>query len=166
MKFGKRPKLPRGLRWNPKSPHIYFSWRDQRGRQHQQSTDTADPAEALAFKLQFLKERPNTPAEPREQLRDQSRLPLWTASGLYFTWKGATNASGTVRRERHMFKQVEKYFGAKTELRQIDLQFLREYQQERRKQISPTMRKPVSARTVNYELRLLRGVMKFVNCWK
>ena len=85
MKFDRRPKLLRSLRCDPKPPHIYFSWRGERGRQDQQSTDTADPAEALSFKLQFLKERPNTPAEPREQLRDQGRLPLSTASGLYFT---------------------------------------------------------------------------------
>jgi len=46
------------------------------------------------------------------------------------------------------------------------LELIREYQQQRRKQISPTMRKAVSARSVNYELQLLRGVMQFANCWK
>jgi hypothetical protein len=61
---------------------------------------------------------------------------------------------------------VENFFEAKTKLRQIDLQFLREYLQEQRKQICATMRKPVSARTVNYELRLLRGVMEFADCRK
>jgi integrase len=40
-----------------------------------------------------------------------------------------------------------------------------EYQEERRKQISPTMKKAVTARTVNYELRLLRGVMRYAKCW-
>jgi hypothetical protein len=31
VKNKKRPKLPRGLRWDPKSPYIFFSWRDQHG---------------------------------------------------------------------------------------------------------------------------------------
>jgi hypothetical protein len=30
MNHGKRPKLPRGLRWDPKSSYICFSWRDVR----------------------------------------------------------------------------------------------------------------------------------------
>jgi hypothetical protein len=34
MKDGKRPKLPRGLRWKSDSPFIWFSWRDARGKQH------------------------------------------------------------------------------------------------------------------------------------
>jgi integrase len=165
MKYGKRSKLPRGLRWDPKSPYICFSWRDEDGRQHQQSTDTADPAQALVFKLQFLRDRPKTPAERRERTPDQSRLPLSTAAELYFEWKAATNSCGTIGRERRMFKQVEKFFGEKTQLRHINLQLLREYQQERRKQISPTMRRAVSARSVNYEIRLLRGVMHYANCW-
>ncbi len=65
-----------------------------------------------------------------------------------------------------MFRQVEKFLGAKTPLRFIDLELIREYQQQRRKQISPTMRKAVSARSVNYEVQLLRGMMQFANCWK
>jgi hypothetical protein len=40
MKATKHPKLPRGLRWRSNSPFIWFSWRDSRGRQHQQSTET------------------------------------------------------------------------------------------------------------------------------
>ena len=51
MRYQKRSKLPRGLRWDPRSPYICFSWRDGRKRLHQQSTGTADPAEAMAFKL-------------------------------------------------------------------------------------------------------------------
>jgi hypothetical protein len=51
MKGTKRPKLPRGLRWRSNSPFIWFSWRDSRGKQHQQSTGTTDPAEALSSKV-------------------------------------------------------------------------------------------------------------------
>jgi integrase len=166
MKYGKRPKLPRGLRWDSKSPHICFSWRDARGSQHQQSTHTADPAEAMTFKLGFLRDQRDGADRRKVRSADQSRLPLATAAELYFAWKAATNSPGTINREKRMFRQVQKFVGAKTPLRLIDLELLREYQQQRRKQISPTMRKEVSARSVNYELQLLRGVMQYAGCWK
>jgi integrase len=166
MKYGKRPRLPRGLRWDPRSPHICFSWRDKQSAQHQQSTHTADPEEALTFKLRFLREKDDAVAQRRAQSADQSRLALSKAAELYFEWKAATNSPGTIEREKRMFRQVEKFVGPKTQLRFVDLELIREYQQQRRKQISPTMRKAVSARSVNYELQLLRGVMQFANCWK
>lgn len=73
MEYGKRPKLPRGLRWDPRSPHICFSWRDVRGRQHQQSTHTNDPAKALAFKQDFQKQKHEFIEERRMRAEDQSR---------------------------------------------------------------------------------------------
>jgi integrase len=166
MKYAKRSKLPRGLRWDAKSPHICFSWRDERGSQHQQSTHTADPAEAMAFKLRFLLEKQDVVEVRKVRSMDESRLALATAADLYFAWKSATNSPGSIGREKRMFKQVEKFIGAKTPLRLIDVELIREYQQQRRKQISSTMRRAVSARSVNYELRLLRGVMVHANCWK
>ncbi|HVO78574.1 MAG TPA: hypothetical protein VMT39_01025 [Candidatus Bathyarchaeia archaeon] len=54
MKGTKRPKLPRGLRWRSDSPFIRSIWRDNRGKQHQPSSETAGPAEALSNKLKFL----------------------------------------------------------------------------------------------------------------
>jgi len=166
MKYGKRLTLPRGLRWDPRSPHICFSWRDERGRQHQQSTQTDDPAKALAFKQDFQKEKREAIQERRARTEDQGRLPLGEAAKMYFTWKAATNREGTIAREKRIFKQIEKFIGASVPLRRIDLELIREYQQERRKQISPTMRKAVSPRSINYELQPLRGVMQHANCWK
>ena len=166
MEHGKRPTLPRGLRWDPRSPHICFSWRDGRGRQHQQSTYTDDPAKALAYKQDFQKENREAINEKRARTEDQGRMPLGEAAKMYFNWKGATNREGTLARERRIFKQIEKFIGASVQLRRIDLELIREYQQERRKQISPTMRKAVSPRSINYELQLLRGVMQHANCWK
>lgn len=165
MSDNRRPKLPRGLRWRAKSPYIWFSWRDERGRQHQQSTGTTDVDDATVFRIRFLREKEGRVRE-RGAVQDQSLLPLAKVGDLYFAWKVATNSSGTISREKRLFKQVEKFIGAKTPLRSIDVELIREYQQERRKQISPTMRRAVSARTVNYELQLLRGVMQFANCWK
>jgi hypothetical protein len=74
--------------------------------------------------------------------------------------------AGNYRPRKMHVQEVEKFIGAKTPLRLIDVELIREYQQQRRKQISPTMRRAASARSVNYELRLLRGVMVHVNCWK
>jgi hypothetical protein len=165
MKNGKRPKLPRGLRWDPKGPHIFFSWRDKRGVQHQQSRERLSRKRRWP-KLRFLREEDDAVAQRRAQSADQSRLALSKAAELYFEWKAATNSPGTIGREKRMFRQVEKFVGPKTQLRFVDLELIREYQQQRRKQISPTMRKAVSARSVNYELQLLRGVMQFANCWK
>jgi hypothetical protein len=82
MKYAKRSKLPRGLRWDAKSPHICFSWRDERGSQHQQSTHTADPAEAMAFKLRFLREKQDVVEVRKVRSMDQSRLALATAADL------------------------------------------------------------------------------------
>jgi len=165
MSYGKRPKLPRGLRWRPKSSQICFSWRDAHGCQHQQSTHTADPAEAMAFKLNFLREKKDAAQERKVQSENRSRLPLEKAAELYFNWKAADISPRTIAREKRLFKSVEKFIGGKRTVRSIDLQLLEEYQEERRKQISPTMKKAVTARTVNYELRLLRGVMRYAKCW-
>lgn len=124
------------------------------------------PPEALAFKLRFLREKRDIADDRKVRSEDRSRLPLERVSELYFAWKAANSSPGTIAREKRLFKRVERYVGSKTPLRLIDLELLREYQRDRRKEISPTMKKPVSARSVNYELWLLRGVMKYANCWK
>jgi hypothetical protein len=87
MEHGKRPTLPRGLRWDPRSPHICFSWRDERGRQHQQSTYTEDPAKALAYKQDFQKENRETINERRARTEDQGRVK-----------DGSQPVPGTIRR--------------------------------------------------------------------
>ena len=157
MKYAKRPTLPRGLRWDSRSPHICFSWRDERGRQHQQSTNTSDPAEALAFKQHFQQEKRDAVDVRRVRAADQSRLPLGTAAKMYFDWKAATNSPGTIAREKRMFKQVENFIGSSVQLRRIDVEHLREYQQERHvgqvlcesgsgKQVHATVREPAALR--------------------
>jgi len=42
---------------------------------------------------------------------------------------------------------------------------IREYRQQRRQHISKNMKQPVTGRTVNYEMHLLRGMMIFADCW-
>jgi hypothetical protein len=110
------------------------------------------PPGAMAFKLNFLRDRKDAAQERKVQSEDRSRLPLEKAAELYFNWKAADISPRTITREKRLFKSVEKFIGGKRTVRSIDLQLLEEYQEERRKQISPTMKKAVTARTVNYEL--------------
>src|SRR5205823_3191101 len=42
---------------------------------------------------------------------------------------------------------------------------IREYRQQRPQHISKNMKQPVTGRTVNYEMHLLRGMMIFADCW-
>ena len=164
MKQQKRPSLPRGLRWHSASQFIWFTWRDAEGRQHQKSTETTDPAKALIFKLQFLQEQ-ETPTTKFIESVDLTNEPLDKVGKLYFDWKLANNSSDTVSRERRMFKNVLRFFGPQTTVKSIRLPQIREYQKDRRKQISPSMKQPVTARSVNYEMQLLKGVMTYADCW-
>lgn len=174
----KRPKLPRGLRWHEGSQYIWFTWRDAGGTQHQKSTETNDPAKALLFKLQFLEEQKqheerNQHLEEQKQQQehhyveeaDLKKEPLKKVAALYFEWKAASSSVTTIAREKRIFKNVEKFFGAGTHVRTIQLHQIREYQKERRTQISPTMKQPVTARSVNYEMQLLRSVLFYADCW-
>lgn len=165
MKNGKRPKLPRGLRWKADSPFIWFSWRDARGKQHQRNTETADPAKALGIKLDFLANKQEEIEEIKTQVEDMGRLPLSRVAELYFAWKAASSAALTIGRERRIFEPVRKFFGTQLPVKAIKLPMLQQYQQERRQHVSTTMKQPVTARSVNYELQLLRNILKFANCW-
>lgn len=100
MNCGQRPKFSRGVRGDPNSSYICFSWHDVRGCQHQQSTHTADPAEAMAFKLSFLREKNGPAQEGKLQSEDRSRLLLEKAAELYFNWKAADISPRTITRER------------------------------------------------------------------
>ncbi|PYP92246.1 MAG: hypothetical protein DMG65_04685 [Candidatus Angelobacter sp. Gp1-AA117] len=80
MKRKNRPKLPRGLRWDPKSPYILFSWRDADEKLHQKSTEKTDPAEALLFKIRFLeqqKEKADNEEEPELSEYGNFRSLVW-----------------------------------------------------------------------------------------
>ncbi len=163
MKDRKRPKLPRGLRWHSESQFIWFVWYDANGKQHKKSTETTDPAKALLFKLRFLEEQGAKDQEAEGV--DLSNQSLESVAQLYFDWKRANNSADTVTREQRMFKRVIKFLGPKRAIKSIRLANLREYQKERRKDVSPTMKKVVGPRTINYEMQLLRCVMKYADCW-
>jgi hypothetical protein len=164
VKNEKRPKLPRGLRWHSESRFIWFTWYDSQGRQHKKSTETSDPEKALLFKMRFLEQQETREADGVESA-DLRSASLASAATLYFHWKLANNSPETVSRERRMFKNVLKFFGPQTAVRCIRLPQIRAYQKDRRQQISPTMKQPVTARSVNYELQLLKGVMSYADCW-
>jgi integrase len=162
----KRARLPRGLHWDGKSPFIFFNWRDALGKQHHQSTGTTGPQEALLFKLKFLAEREENLEETEaDAAEDLGRLPLSKVCEMYFGWKTAKSSAATIERERRIFKPVLKWLGSAKVVKAINLVHLRQYQQQRRKHVSNVMKQPVTARTVNYELDLLRGVMKYAGRW-
>jgi integrase len=165
MKGTKRPKLPRGLRWRSNSPFIWFSWRDRRGKQHQQSTETADPAQALSNKLKFLAKQQNEQEDFQAQANEMGKLPLERVAELYFNWKAASSSASTIARERRIFAPVLKFFSRKLPIRAVTLPLIREYQQQRRQHVSKNMKQPVTGRTVNYEMHLLRSMMIFADCW-
>ena len=165
MKGTKRPKLPRGLRWRSNSPFIWFSWRDGRGKQHQQSTETADPAQALSNKLKFLAKQQHEQEDFQTQANEMGKLPLERVAELYFNWKAASSSPRTIERERRVFAPVLKFFAPKLPVRAVTLPLIREYQQQRRQHVSKNMKQPVTGRTVNYEMHLLRGMMIFADCW-
>lgn len=159
----KRPKLPRGLRWHTASQYIWFVWYDAKGKQHKKSTETTDPAKALLFKLRFLEEQALSGDEPEGD--DLTREPLERVAQLYFDWKRANNSADTVAREQRLFNRVLKFFGPKKPIKSIRLFNIRDYQKARRNDVSPTMKKPVGARTINYEIQILRAAMKYADCW-
>lgn len=161
----KRPRLPRGLHWKSDSPFIWFNWRDTRGKQHRQSTGTEDPAQAFAFRQQFLEKCKEGLEEIKTQSSGMGRWPLKRAAEEYFTWKLANSSEATVEREKRIFKPVEKFFASDFRVNSITLAHIREYQKQRRKHVSRTMRQPVTGRTVNYEMFLLRSVMTHAGCW-
>src|SRR5947207_232668 len=160
----KRRKLPRGLHWDARSPYIFFKWRDAMGKQRRRSTETDDPDKALLVKLQFLEQQRQNPEEVEAHTEDLGKLSLEKAADLYFAWKLAKNSASTIERERRIFNAVSQAFGRSRIVRSIKLFHLRHYQQQRRKHVSH-MKQPVTARTVNYELDLLRGLMKYAGCW-
>jgi len=164
VKDKKSAKLPRGLRWHSESRFIWFTWYDSQGRQHKKSTETSDPEKALLFKMRFLEQQETRKADGVES-PDLTQASLVSVAGLYFDWKLASNSPETVSRERRMFKNVLTFFGPPTPVKCIRLPQIRSYQKDRRQQISPTMMQAVTARSVNYEMQLLKGVMTYADCW-
>src|SRR5947209_6012423 len=98
----KRQQLPRGLHWKSDSPFIWFSWRDTRGKQHRQSTETDDSVKAFAFRTQFMERRSQNLEEVKSQSAEMGKLPLKRVAELYFSWKTASSSSATVAREKRI----------------------------------------------------------------
>lgn len=166
MNSEKRPQLPRGLHWREDSPYIWFTWRDPRGKQHRQSTQTADPQDAALFRLQFMQKEEERCEELTSPRANYGKLPLNHVADLYFKQMAIDHSAGTIARERRIFRRVERYFGPETKVKSIHLWLIEQYQQERSLEISPTMKQKITTRTVNYEMQLLRGIMLYAGCWK
>ncbi len=134
-------------------------------KQHRQSTGTDDPAQAFAFRQEFMQEQRQNLEAVKSTSAGMGKWPLKKVAEEYFNWKRANSSDATVVREQRIFKPVEKFFAADFRVNAITLTHIREYQKSRRKHVSRTMRQPVTARTVNYEMFLLRCVMTYAGCW-
>jgi len=125
----KKAKLPRGLHWKSDSPFIWFTWRDDRGKQHRQSTNTDDPAEAFSFRQQFLEKRKQDLEQTKSSSSDMAKWPLRRVAEEYFNWKCANSSDATVARERRIFKPVEKLFASDFRVNAITLAHIRQHPQ-------------------------------------
>jgi len=161
----KKPRLPRGLHWKSDSPFIWFKWRDDRGKQHRQSTGTDDPVQAFSFRQEFIEKQQQKLEEVKCTPAEMGKWPLKKAAEEYFNWKTANSSEATVEREKRIFKPVEKFFASDFRVNATTLTHIRDYQKQRRRHVSRTMRQPVTGRTVNYEMFLLRSVMTYAGCW-
>jgi hypothetical protein len=135
MNSEKRARLPRGLHWREDSPYIRFTRGDPRGKQHRQSTQTADPLDAALCRLQFMKKAEERFEELTSPRASYGKLPLHEVADLYFKQKAIDHATSTIARERRIFRRVEQYFGPDTTVRSIHLWFIEQYQQERSTEI-------------------------------
>lgn len=111
MKNNKRSRLPRGLRWKSDSSYIWFSWRDSRGKQHQQSTETNDPITAFAYRAHFMERRKQDREEIKSPAAEMGKMPLKRVAELYFNWKTANSSAATVARECSAVEPLDLRFG-------------------------------------------------------
>jgi len=109
MNSEKRPRLPRGLQWREDSPYIWFTWRDPRGKQHRQSTQTADPQDAALFSLQYMQTKEERFEELTSPRASYGKLPLKQVADLYFKQKAML---------LHLSTASETVFGASRSTRQ------------------------------------------------
>jgi len=63
---------------------FWFNWRDPRGKQHRQSTQTADPQGAALFRLQFMQTKEERFEELTSPRASYGKLPLKQVADLYF----------------------------------------------------------------------------------
>ena len=117
------------------------------------------------FRARFLQERQGRVEEARSTQDQMGTMPLGEVSALFFGWKRADSSAETIKRELRIIKPLLCYLGKMRAVHSISLGLVRQYQQDRRTQVSPTMKRPISARTINYELQLLRGVLSYAGCW-
>lgn len=115
--------------------------------------------------MRFLEQEKEKEDGEEPELAEYGKLPLGRVADLYFEWKLANSSEATISREKRMFKNILKFFGAERLVKSIRLPRIRQYQKIRRKHISRSMKQAVTARTINYELQLLRGVMSYAGCW-
>jgi hypothetical protein len=106
----RRPKLPRGLHWDGRSPFVFFNWRDALGKQRHQSTSKTDPQEALLFKLKFLAEREEKLEETEaDAAEDLGRVPIRCRNGFLRPGSCSAPLKDCAFRSRHTYPALHKF---------------------------------------------------------
>lgn len=123
------------------------------GKPRSFSTRTKVYSEAKKIRAEALAEIEQGNTTPSASVRRR----FIEAADEYITHREATVSAGTVRIEKERLPHLKHALG-NCLLRDITAQTIRKYQGTRAKQ--------VSARTVNLEIKLLRGILKVEGQWK
>ena len=96
--------------------------------------------------------------------RDQGKVPTDSgrkrfecAAREYIAHRETTVSAGTLRLEKERLRPLHRGMGNRM-LREITPRAIRDYQAARAREVSP--------RTVNFEIKLLRGILKVEGEWK
>jgi integrase len=133
----------------------YFLWRDKAGKRFEESLRTTD--------LQIARERYRKRMNEIEagcSPNDLSGSTLQQASDNWLEHRQFQVSKGSYHAEHSSIRSLIRVFGADSRLRSLaDISQLRQYQHQRRKT-------GISAKTVNNELLVLRGMLQRARLWQ
>ena len=135
--------------------NYYFFWRDDLGKRHEESLRTAD-LEAAKIRFHRRTQEIETGSSPNGRA-DQT---LQQAADEWVTNRQRQIAKGSFLSERSIVRNLVAVFGANVRLRSLaDGSKLRLYQNER-------LRAGISAKTINNEIQILRGMLETARLWQ
>jgi hypothetical protein len=122
------------------------------GKKRSFTTATKDYNEAKKKRAHAIAE-----LEQGKPPADSGRKRFESAASQYIEHRKATVAAGTLRLEQERLRPLQRGMGNRM-LREITARAIRDYQAARAREVSP--------RTVNMEIKLLRGIRKSEGQWK
>jgi integrase len=136
--------------------HVYyFFWRDRAGKRFEESLRTTD----LQIAMERYRKRTNE-IEAGCLPNDLSGWTLQQASDDWLEQRRFQVSKGSYNSEQTIIRHLLRVFGASSPLRLLaDISRLRNYQYQRGK-------KGISAKTVNNEVQVLRGILQRAQLWQ